>query len=361
MVSVSGYTHSEDAPMARRTTRTAATLSDVARHAGVSLATASRAINGSATRTVGEELGRRVRESARILGYAPDANAQAMARGATRTIGVVVHDLTDPYFAAIADGIANAATQRQLFLTLATTGNHLDALGDVVASLDSMRVRAIILVGARWKDDDLMDALRASVGHYVDRGGRVVALGMDLAGVDSVRVDNEDGATQLADHLAALGYRTPLVLSGPERHSTAGARSAAFAARMAELGHPIPPSHLISSDFTRSGGSVGMRLAIEAQLHFDVVVAMNDVMALGALQEARTSNLDVPGDFGLTGFGDITPLVDVLPGLTTVRVPTGQLGQLALDMALDGPGDGSGSVTVGVTPVIRASTPARRG
>ncbi len=342
-----------------RATRSAPTLSDVARHAGVSLATASRAINGSETRTVGEDLRQRVAASARVLGYAPNANAQAMARGATRTIGVVVHDLTDPYFAAIADAIATAATERKMFLTLATTGNNLDALSDVVTSLDSMRVRAIILVGARWKDPELQDALAASIDQYVGRGGRVVALGMDFPGVDCVQVANEAGATTLAEELVALGYRRPLVLTGPERHSTAASRATAFSRKMRQLGHPVPATNQISSDFTRAGGTVGMRLAIEGGLDFDVVVAMNDVMALGALNEATRSGISIPRDAGLTGFGDITTLVDVTPGLTTVRVPTGQLARLGLDLALTGPGDGSGSIAVDVTPVLRDSTPAR--
>lgn len=346
--------------MARRTRNSAPTLSDVAHHAGVSLATASRAINGSTTRTVGAELAERVRASALALGYAPDANAQAMARGATQTIGVVVHDLTDPYFAAIADGMATAARDRRLFMTLATTGNNIDALSDVVAALDSIRVRAIILVGARWKDDDVSDNLGAAATSYIRRGGRLVTIGMDFPGVDAVRVDNARGASQLAEQLVGLGYRQPLLLAGPVRHSTAEARSSSFAHRMAELGVPIDESHQISSDLTRSGGEVAMRLALESNLPFDVVVAMSDVMALGALSEARRSGIRIPEYAGLTGFGDITPLVDVTPGLTTVRVPTDQLATLALDLALDGPADGTGSINVPVTPVIRESTPPRR-
>lgn len=345
--------------MARRNGRSAPTLSDVAHHAGVSLATASRAINGSATRTVGGDLSARVRESARLLGYAPNANAQAMARGATQSIGVVVHDLTDPYFAAIADGLATAAAQRRLFVTLSTTGNELDALGSMVAALDSLRVRAIILVGARWKDHDVMDSLQAAVASYVARGGRVVALGMDFPGVDCVQVENEGGAARLADELVALGYRSPLLLAGPERHSTAQARAAAFSRRMAGHGHPLAPGHKIACDFTRSGGATGMRLAIEARLRPDVVVATNDVMALGAWNEARRSGLRIPEDVGLAGFGDITSLVDVTPSLTTVHVPTDLLAQHALALAVEGPGDGTGTVTVNVRVTVRDSTPPR--
>lgn len=356
---VRAHTNPSDGKNMARGPNSAPTLSDVAKHAGVSLATASRAINGSATRTVGEGLRQRVSDAASALGYAPNANAQAMARGATRTIGVVVHDLTDPYFAAIADGIATAATQRKLFLTLATTGNDLCALSDVVAALDSMRVRAIILVGARWQDPDLQQALTASIDQYVGRGGRVVALGMAFPGVDCVQVANEAGASSLAEELAALGYRRPLVLAGPELHSTAVSRATAFTQRMAELGHPVPQRNQIAADFTRAGGTAGMRLALESGLRFDVIVAMNDVMALGARNEATRSGLRIPADAGIAGFGDISTLVDVTPGMTTVHVPSGQIARLGLDLALDGPGDGSGSITVEAIPVLRDSTPPR--
>jgi LacI family transcriptional regulator len=272
------------------------------------LATASRAINGSETRTVGEDLRRRVHRIGPLLGYAPNANAQAMARGATRTIGVVVHDLTDPYFAAIADGIATAATEHKLFLTLATTGNNIDALSDVVTSLDSMRVRAIILVGARWKDPTCSDALRASIEQYVGRGGRVVALGMDFPGVDCVQVANEAGASALAENLVDLGYRHPLRAHRPRAPLDRRRARGRIRVRGWPTGSPGPAHAPDQSDFTRTGGTIGMRLAIEARLDFDVVVATSDVMALGALNEASRSGIRIPEDAGLTGFGDITTL-----------------------------------------------------
>lgn len=345
--------------MVRRRGKSSPTLSDVARRAGVSLATASRAINGSTTRTVGKDLARRVRQAADDLGYAPDANAQAMARGATQTIGVVVHDLTDPYFAAIADELAKTAGEHQLFMTLATTGNNIDALGDVIASLDSMRVRAIILVGARWEDRNLSDTLESSASRYTKHGGRLVAIGMGLTGVDSVSVDNASGAAALAEHLYTLGYRTPLVLVGPPGHSTAIARSSGFIRELEKHGVNVPPTHRIPSEFTRSGGRAAMQSALDAGLSFDVIVAMSDMMALGALHEARRAGLQIPTDAGITGFGDVGPLIDVQPGLTTVHVPAPHLARLALDLALGGPADGSGSVVVGVSPVIRDSTPPR--
>lgn len=343
----------------RRTAVSAPTLSEVAQHAGVSLATASRAINGSQTRVVGDELRARVLESARLLGYAPDANAQAMARGTTRAVGVVVHDLTDPYFAAVADAMSRAATERDLFLTLATTGNNVDQLAEVVTQLNTLRVRAIVLVGGRWKADRPTEDLLSAIERYRSRGGRVVSIGMDVPGVDGVSVDNADGARQLAAHLRRLGYRRPLVLSGPELHSTAVARSSAFVTALEAEGIAVDPAHLISSDFTRNGGGIAMRTALEAGLDADVVIAMNDVMALGAMAEARANGLALPEDLAFTGFGDITSLRDVTPGLTTINTPSTSLAALALNLALDGPGDGTGEVVVPVALIARDSTPGR--
>ncbi len=343
--------------MARNPARSTPTLSDVARHAGVSLATASRAINGSSTRIVGEEMRNRVLTSAKLLGYAPDANAQAMARGTTRAVGVIVHDLTDPYFAAIADAMSRTAHERDMFLTLATTGNHIDQLAVVVGQLDTLRVRAMVMVGGRWKADGPSEALMRAVERYTGRGGRLVTIGMEVPGVDIVRVDNADGMRQLAHHLYGLGYRRPLLLAGPELHSTASARSQAFVNAMAALGEPVDDDHRVSSDFTRIGGAIAMRMALESRLDFDVVVAANDVMALGAIAEARVYGVRIPRELGFAGFGDISTLADVVPSLTTVRVPTADLGRLALNLALAGPGDGTGVITVPVVLIGRDSTP----
>lgn len=335
------------------------TLSDVARHAGVSLATASRAINGSETRVVGEALRDRVRQSAELLGYAPDANAQAVARGSTNTIGVAVNDLTDPYFAAIADAMVVEGDRHGLFLTLATTANRLDQVHEVIASLDSLRVRAMVLVGGRWNETESTATVQAAIDRYRRRGGRVVAVGVEVPGVDCVLIDNAGGSRRIAEFLVERGYRAPLLISGPERHTTSAARARAFLARMRKLGVQVPATHHVTADFTREGGATAMRLALENELSFDVVVATNDVMALGAMSVARRAGLDVPGDVGFVGFGDVGWVADLVPALTSVHVPTEAMGEEAMRLALEGPGDSTGTVKLPVTLMMRDSTPAR--
>ena len=347
--------------MPRKTTAGVVTLSAVAKAAGVSLATASRAINGSVARTVGDELSAKVRAVAAQLGYAPDANAQAIARGATRTLGVAVNDLTDPYFAAIANGMMKASDERDLFLTLASIGNRSERLVEVVRALDSLRVRAILLVGGRERDGAWRDDLAEVIGRYRGRGGRVVTVGLDLPGLDRVLIDNAGGSALLADELFRLGYRRPILLAGPELHSTANLRTEAFESRARELGCRIPKTNVISCDFTHEGGHEALRLALELGARGDVVVASNDVMALGAMSSARAAGIRIGEDLAFAGFGDITALRDVEPGLTTVHVPAGEVGERAVELAVSGPGDGTGSVRIPVHVVVRASTPAKSG
>jgi len=345
--------------MPRKTTAGVVTLSAVAQAAGVSLATASRAINGSVTRKVGAELSARVQLVAAQLGYAPDANAQAIARGATRTLGVAVNDLTDPYFAAIANGMMKASDECDLFLTLASAGNRAERLVDVVRALDSLRVRAILLVGGSLQEGSWRDDLIEVIGRYRGRGGRVVTVGLDLPGLDRVLIDNAGGSARLAEELFRLGYRRPILLAGPELHSTAKVRTEAFESRARELGCRIPEANVISSDFTHEGGQEALRLALELGVRGDVVVASNDVMALGAMRAARAAGIRIGEDLGFAGFGDISSLGDIEPGLTTVHVPAGDVGARAVELAVSEPGDGSKTVRIPVHVVVRASTPAR--
>lgn len=347
--------------MPRKRSEGAVTLSDVAQLAGVSLATASRAINGSKDRSVAEELATRVREAAQMLGYEPDANAQAMARGATQTIGVAVNDLTDPYFAAIAGGMTDACLDRGMFLTLASTGNQLERLPDVVRSLDSLRVRAILLTGGRWRTSGIGDDLSEAIRRYISRGGRLVTVGVRLPGIDRVLIDNEGGSARLARALWECGYRRPIVLTGPEMHSTATVRAQAFLARARELGCRIPPENQIVSDYTRAGGQEAMRLALESGLKGDIVVATNDVMALGAMSQARQAGVAAGTELGFAGFGDIAGLEDAVPTLTTVRVPKEEMGRQSVALAVTGPGDGTGEINLPTTVVLRDSTPRRTG
>jgi LacI family transcriptional regulator len=351
------------------------TLSEVARAAGVSLATASRAINGSANRTVGADLRERVLATAARMGYTPDPSAQAMARGRTTTVGLVVHDIADPYFSSLAAGVSDAADREGLLVTLTSTQHSPARELAFVELMDRQRARALVLGGGRLSTSGdggtPPDALRDALVRYRDGGGRVALVGQALGDLPAVEIANRQGAADLATALHGLGYRSFGVLAGPTGHRTAVARAAGFAEALAALGSPVDDTAVVPCEFTRDGGFAGMQELLARTGPGGpprAVLAVNDVMAVGAMAAARDAGLAVPRDVAVAGFDDIVTLRDVVPGLTTVRIPLVEVGQVALRLALglpvglDLPGVvhevSPGRVEVRGTVVLRESTPS---
>lgn len=338
------------------------TLSDVAREAGVSLATASRALNGSATRVVGPALRERVLEAAERLGYTPDARAQAMARGRSSALGLVVHDIADPYFSTLAAGVSEAAEDDGLVVTLASTRTDPVREAEVVELLARQRPQALVLAGSRLGGGDDRARLTATLSRYVSGGGRVATVGQPLDDLPCVQIANREGAAELAGALHDLGYRDVVVLGGPPDHRTAADRTCGLLEGLAERGVHVPAEHVVPGDFTRDGGygAATTALPLLEGRPGVVLVAVTDVMAVGATAALRDAGLDVPGDVAVAGFDDIVTLRDVTPGLTTVRLPLHDVGAAAVRLAL-GAGEPSGAqrVVVRGEVVVRASTPRR--
>ncbi|MEU4830808.1 LacI family DNA-binding transcriptional regulator [Streptosporangium sp. NPDC023615] len=324
------------------------TLEDVARHAGVSLATASRVLNGS-TRQVGASLRAKVELSASELGYRTNVAAQTLARGASNVIGLVVHDLIDPYFAAIADGAMRVAEGQGLMVMIGTT--HRDPSREIayVSTLNAQRVRAVLLVGSRVADPEPTRRLREELDRYRETGGRVACVGQDLLGTDTVVPDNRAGAAALARALAGLGHRNFAVLAGPDWLLSPRDRVTGFVGALRELGLPEPL--VLYGSFDREGGYA----AATQVTGVTCVFAVTDVMAVGALASFRDRGIRVPEDVSVAGFDDIFTLRDLVPALSTVRLPLPDMGVRAVELAMDTTGDGRAEVVAGEV-ILREST-----
>ena len=334
------------------------TLADVASAAGVSLATASRALHGASGRSVRRDLADRVSAAAAALGYSANANAQAMVKGSTTTVGLIVHDIADPYAAAIAAGVMSAAATRGLIVTVASTLSDPDLELRHLEALRRQRARVVILAGSRFADPDATAAAARQVGAIMAGGGYAAAIGQDMLGISAVVIDNLGGAARLARVLHTLGYRRFAVLAGPEQLVTSEDRLAGFRAGLADTGLELPPENVIGAQFTRDGGYVAMTELLDREIEVDAVFAVNDVMAVGAMAALRDQGHRVPDDMAVTGFDDIPTLRDIEPPLTTVRIPLAGMGARALELALDS-GDERRTVTVPGEVVVRASTPPR--
>ncbi|KFZ80988.1 LacI family transcriptional regulator [Amycolatopsis sp. MJM2582] len=331
-----------------------ATLADVAREAGVSLATASRALNGG-TRQVSGTLRESVLRAAERLQYTANVPAQAMARGRGNVVGLLVHDIVDPYFSSIASGVMRVAARHGLTVTIASTENHPEKELEYVTTLRGQRARAVILAGSRNEDSALQRNLTKELKAFEAADGQVVVIGQRKLPFDTVMLENRAGAADLAERLALLGHRDFLVLAGPSGLLTSRDRVLGFRDGLARQGVPLPENHVLRAEFTRDGGYAAMVRAIENGFR-GCVFAVNDVMAVGAMAACRDRGLQVPAQIAIAGFDDIITLRDIRPSLSTVRVPIERMGEQALDFILDHRADGPRVKPITGEVVLREST-----
>jgi LacI family transcriptional regulator len=336
------------------------TLQDVADRAGVSLSTASRVVSDG-PRRVGQQLAIRVQQAVAELGYTANLQARAVATGQSSMVGVVVHDIADPYFSSIAAGLMDVAHPVRLLVCLSSTTEHEAGEREYVALMRAQRARAVIIIGSRTDDRVQLAELQAEVAAFASSGGRAGCIGQDLLGIDTILPANAAGAEALARALVAQGHRRFAVLAGPRTLLTAQDRVAGFTAGLAAWEVRVDPRYIVNGAFTRDGGYEAMSsvLAMNEEPP-DCVFAVNDVMAVGALARLRAAGLSVPGDIGVAGFDDISTLRDVYPPLTTVRLPLERMGQMAARLVLtDAAADRPRVVPVPGEVVLRDSTGRR--
>jgi LacI family transcriptional regulator len=333
------------------------TLGDVARAAGVSLATASRALDPGSGRRVRPDLKARVLDAAARLDYSPNTQAQAMARGTTSVVGLVVHDIADPYFSSIAAGVTRVAAQHGLIVSLATTLRDPQREVDYVRMLRGQRARVLIVAGSRVVDRTRQDQLEHELGLYARAGGRVAFVSQPKLPYDTVQVQNRAGARDLAHRLHELGHRRFAILAAPSKLLTSTERVDGFRDALRRLGCPVARDHVVRAAFTRDGGYDAMSRLLASGADVTCTFATNDVMAVGAMAALRDHGVPLPEGMAVAGFDDIATLRDITPGLTTISLPMEAMGERALTMALED-SDGQPRVHPIVGDVIvRESTP----
>ncbi|MFS0865789.1 LacI family DNA-binding transcriptional regulator [Microbacterium sp. 179-B 1A2 NHS] len=341
-------------PIRRTVTLGAVTLDDVAREAGVSLATASRALNGS-TRKVADSYRERVEAAAARLGYTANLSAQATARGTSAIIALLVADIADPYFGLIAAGVARGADEAGLVVTVAITERDPAREVRLVRALRGQRPRGLILAASRNTAGE--DAgLARELEQLSATGGRVVALGAGVTGARSLILDNRAGAEALATALVERGYRRAVVLAAAEGTITSDARLDGFANGFVTAGGDEP--RVYRGRFTRESGHEMMTRALADGIEPGTVVfGISDVVAIGAMSALRSAGRAPGEDIALAGFDDIPTGRDVTPALTTVRVPLEEVGYQAFRAAID-PEWTPNDDTLRLEVLVRASTPA---
>ncbi|MCU1408715.1 MAG: lacI [Microbacteriaceae bacterium] len=338
-----------------------ATLHDVARVAGVSLATASRSLNGS-TRKVNEEYRQRVLAAAAALSYSPNLSAQAVAKGGSDTIALIVGDIADPYFSSIAAGVLRRADETGLIVTIGVSGRSASRELELVRAMRGYRPRAILLAGSRFRGDESSNALTAELSSFEATGGRVVVMSQAELPFDTVVVENYEGGRGLARALVERGYQRFGAITGGATLLTSSDRFKGFTDGLAEQGIAMGAQNVEETLFTRDGGhEAARRLIADHRIDdIEIIFATNDVMAVGAMSALRQAGVRVPEDVAIAGYGDIATARDVTPALTTVRVPIEEVGERAIALVLAEKGSVSGD-SVPTSVVLRASTPGPHG
>lgn len=307
------------------------TLRDVAHRAGVHVATASRALNEAQAHMVQEETRARVRSAADALGYRTNALAQSLRRGTTGVIGVVIADLSNPFIVSLLRGVEHEARTRDVMPLVAETHDDPATLRNVLTRLLRNRVDAIILSAAHMDDGELVADLERRVPVVLAvRGVGEVFDGSAEAEHLEVLQDDLLGARTAVGHLIALGHRRIAQLPGNQRISSFSGRSEGY--RAAVSSHP--DVHDVSTGATAIESTVaeGRRLAAELlrrplDRRPTAIFAHNDQMAVGALDALRDAGLRCPDDVSIVGYND-APLSDHIdPPLTTVRLPSFELGR----------------------------------
>lgn len=318
--------------------RTSVRLVDVAEHAGVSLATASRVLNGSKRHSARPEMRERVLAAAELLGYEPNHHARALAGSTSTTIGLVVHDIRDAYFSLIAGAVVRAAEDHGLFVTIVNTYRDAAQEAKYIRLLRAQRPRAVILSASGFVNKRTADPIVTEARRFEEAGGVVVSIGHQGVG-HGIDVGNYDGARRLAHWLVDLGHERFAIATGQARLITVRDRVAGFRAGLAERGLTVADDDVHYGDTTRAWGYQVARELVAGPAPPTCVFGTFDMIAAGLVRGFQDSGLHVPTDVSVAGFADVPPAADLSPAVTTVRLPLDLVGQQAVELAMrDEPG-----------------------
>jgi LacI family transcriptional regulator len=300
----------------------------------------------------------RVLEAAGRLGYAVNLAAQTVARGHNGAVALLAKDIADGYFSPIAAGVLQAADDADLILTMGSTSGQGERTLRMLAGLRGHRPRAIIVAGSRTTDDRNTDRLVTALQQYETDGGRVVMISQPGLPFDTISVENVTAGRDLAIALHGLGYRKFAIFAGPGNVLTALDRTQGLIEALGELGTEVPVGNILICPMTRDGGYAAAGELLTRNAGVEIVIAVHDSMAVGALARFREASVSLPEDLAVAGFDDIPALRDVTPALTTVNIPWTQVGQLALQLALSERGPKRVAEMLRGHVILRQSTPA---
>lgn len=329
------------------------TMRDIARATDLSQSTVSRVLNRTPTVVpIAEKTRELVIETAKQLGYRPNPLARGLRGASTMLLGVIVRDITDPFFAGAIEAVTVEAGRRGYNVVLGHAHARADEAIALWGVLEARHCDAIVLLG------DMRDQPRL-IEDLADARAPVVALwqGSKPTEIPSVSVDNRAGIRAVLDHLEDLGHDR-IAFIGGHQLGDIREREDAFTGYLAERSSPLREGYIHKGPNEFEGGVSALNRLLDLPEPPTAVVASTDVLAIGALHAAHERGARVPEHLSITGFDDIPVASFSVPSLTTVRMPVREMVERAVAMVLDGPGpDTPASPSVlQASLVVRAST-----
>ncbi len=303
------------------------TLREIARLAKVSTATVSRAINR--VPSVDPVLARRIRKVIEKEGYFPNTNARALVRGHSRSLGLIVSEITNPFFPEIVQTFAKLGVQHDYEILLSSIDHDPRLLETTARQMIERRVGGVAIL--TFGDElPLIDALTA-------RNVPVFVVDADSSGplLKTVQIDYEHGIRQAVQHLAALGHERIAFIGGPRDLKTATIRRSAVEQCMKEIGLELLPELFVDGDHTIEAGMKALSALAAMPDRPSAVLCSNDMTAIGVMRAAFDLRLNIPQDLSVVGFDDIRLAQFMAPPLTTVQMSQTEIAQLSFSALLD--------------------------
>ncbi|MNJ51426.1 HTH-type transcriptional repressor PurR [compost metagenome] len=279
------------------------------------------------TRPVSEQVRLKVEAAIAELDYVPSAVARSLKARSTATIGLLVPNSVNPYFAELARGIEDGCERKGYCVILCNSDDNPQKQRSYLRVLLEKRIDGLI-VASVGEDSDLLDSLAAVRTPMV-----IVDRALEGVEADIVRIDHEQGAYLATRHLLDLGHRDIACIGGPDNTSVAQLRLAGFERALAEAGVAVAPERILSSDFTSLGGYAAAARLLEGERP-TAIFAGNDMIGIGVLRAAAERNICVPSELSVIGFDDIQLSRYVFPALTTVGQSIRELGESAAALLL---------------------------
>lgn len=300
-------------------------IREIAKRAKVSTATVSRTINH--VPTVDPKLSKRVWKVVEELGYFPNTHARSLVSGKSRIFGLIVSEITNPFFPEIVQTFENVAVENNYEINLTSTVHDRKRMEIAVRRMIERRVDGVAIL-TFGMEESLLENLRYRKVPLV-----FVDVGPDEPGICNIQIDYEHGIREAVQHLAALRHLRIAFISGPLDLKSAVARRQAFEKSVHEIGMKVPAELLVEGDHTMEGGIRAFKKLVHEKP--TAVICSNDMTAIGVMREAFEQKIVIPQQLSVVGFDDIRFAQFMIPPLTTIRMSQSQIAELAFRALLN--------------------------